>query len=267
VALVGCLAMPTRPGSATALAAPPRRPCYLGAATLSDNRFENLTLATYAIAQIDQLRLEDNDARGAIGGYWLLFNDWREPVDAKSQSMLAPPWAAARDCVEVQMIEALALAFPMPAGIGALGDLPPVGPATLFVTANQMEPAPVSVSGTSALLLFANRAAVDGVDTSASLIVAHNRLRTRSGPAAPTALINTSRDERCAVTGNLVLSETSRGADPGPSLWLVPDGVSDGVSLVSVTGNVVQGRSNLGELTRAGVAPPQSWVLYNAMPA
>ena len=99
------------------------------------------------------------------------------------------------------------------------------------------------------------------------MIVANNRLRSRSRLRAPTVLISTSRQERCAITSNLILSEAATGADPGPSLWLAPDGISDGVTLLSVVGNVIEGTSDLGQFPRVGITPSQTWVLYNAMPS
>jgi hypothetical protein len=108
---------------------------------------------------------------------------------------------------------------------------------------------------------------MDNTDTTASLIVAHNRLRSRSGPRAPTALISTARQERCVISSNLILSESATGTDPGPSLWLAPEGISEGVTLLSAVGNVIEGTSDLGQFTRAGVTPSQTWVLYNAMPS
>src|SRR6202012_5167465 len=113
---------------------------------------------------------------------------------------------------------------------------------------------------------LANRTVAQGTDTSASLIIANNRLRSRSGPQAATAFIATQAAERCAVSGNLILSEGGLGTDPGPSLWLVPDSVSNGVQLLTIVGNVLQGRTELNDLLRPGFTP-STWVTFSAIPS
>jgi hypothetical protein len=261
-ALVGCLALPAlgadRSRGATS--------CNLGDALLRENVFTSFTLPFFAFARVDALRILNNEASNSLGGFWLILNDWLTPVDPKSQSLLNGPLAAAVGLAELSLIEAVGITFPMPFDPGTGSPLP-VGPASIFVSGNQIEPVAATQNGTSCLLLLVNRAASNGADSSASLIISNNRLRSRSGPRAPTALISTSRQERCAISSNLILSEVARGADPGPSLWLAPDGISDGVTLLSVVGNVIEGTSDLGQFPRAGITPSQTWVLYNAMPS
>ena len=272
IVTVGCLAMPAivaedRPVPVLA----PRGgslPCLLGDAELRDNDFTNLTLPLYAVASPQTLRIEDNNAAQCIGGFWLQVAGWLPPHDPKAAELFTSTWQQTENFEERLLLDALGAAYPLPQGSAARpAPLPDLGPASIFVTGNQVEPVPVTRSGTTALLILANRAPSEAGDTGVSLIVANNRLRGRSGPQTPTVLLLMPQQQRCAITGNLIFSEPSRGADPGPSLWLVPDSISNGTELLSVVGNVIQGRSDLGSLPRTGVAPPQTWVTYNAMPS
>ena len=260
-ALVGCLALPT-------LVPEPRGVihCNLGDTVLRDNIFAGFTLPFFAFARVDALRILDNEVRESLGGFWLVLNDWQTPVDPKSQSLLNGPLAAATGSAELSLIDSVGIVFPLPFDPTSAAR-PPVGSASIFVDGNQIEPVAVSRHGTSSLLMLVNRTPVDNTDTTASLIIANNRLRSRSGPRAPTALIATARQERCVISSNLVLSESAIGTDPGPSLWLAPEGISDGVTLLSVVGNVIDGTSDLGQFTRAGITPSQTWAPYNAMPS
>ena len=243
-------------------------PCLLGAAALSDNSFDNLTMAFYGTASADNLRIEDNNATQCIGGFWLQFTGWKAPQDPEAQKLFTPVWQETEAFEERLLLDAIGLTYPLPTNLEVtIGNLGDVGPASLFVTGNQVEPVSVESNGTTALLILANLATVASADTSVSLVAANNRLRSRSGPQSPTALLLLQEQQRCSITGNLFLSENSHGADPGPSLWLVPDGISKGTSLLAVVGNVLQGRSDLNNLHRTGVTPPQTWALYNAMPS
>jgi hypothetical protein len=261
-ALVGCLALPALGIDQKSVT------CNLGDTVLRENIFAGFTLPFFALARVDALRILDNEVRESLGGFWLVLNDWQKPVDSKSQSLLNGPLDAAFGLAELDLIASVGITLPLPFdSTGAPGTQPPVGPASIFVNGNQIEPVAMTRKGTSCLLMLVNRTPIDNTDTTASLIVANNRLRSRSGPRAPTALIATAKQERCVISSNLILSESATGTDPGPSLWLAPEGISDGVTLLSVVGNVIDGPSDLGQFPRAGITPSQTWTPYNAMPS
>jgi hypothetical protein len=266
VAIVGCLALPTL-GQATITNANgvASNDCSLGNATLRNNSFVNLTLALYARAGTQTVRIEGNNSADCLGGFWLIVPDSQTPSDPKAASLFTEMLQAASSFTELPLQVAVGLSLPLPDGV-VEGEPAVVGPSSIFVLGNQIEPVPVSGNGTASLLILANRALADGADASTSLIIANNRLRSRSGPQTATAFICTQAAERCAISGNLILSESAQGSDPGPSLWLVPDSISNGVQLLTIVGNVLQGRSDLNDLLRPGVTP-STWVTYNAMPS
>lgn len=271
VVTVGVLAMfnlgDGRPSSTVNAPASRGVPCLLGDSTLRDSRFDNLTMALYGLADTDALRMQDNDVGQCIGGFWLQLTGWQPPRDPKAAELFHEGWAQTEAFAERLLLDAVGLTYPLPPGAAGDATQTAAGPATLFVTGNQIEAVPSSRSGTTALLLLANRPPQGTEDLSASLIIANNRLRSRSGPAAPTALLLVPEQQRCAITGNLILSEGSADSHGGPSLWIAPDDISNGTFLLSVVGNVIEGRSDLSALTRTGVTPPQTWVNYNAMPS
>jgi hypothetical protein len=220
----------------------------------------------YARAITQTVRIEGNNSAACLGGFWLVEPDSQTPSDPKAASLFTEMLQAASSFTELPLQILVGLSLPLPDGVIEEGPVAQ-GPSSIFVLGNQIEPVPISGNGTASLLILANRAlAADGADTSTSLIIANNRLRSRSGPQAATAFIATQAAERCAISGNLILSESGQGTDPGPSLWLVPDSISNGVQLLTVVGNVLQGRSDLNDLSRVGVTP-STWVTYNAMPS
>jgi hypothetical protein len=228
--------------------------------TLRRNRFQNLTLGVLGVAAIQTLRLEDNDAVGCSGGYWFGLPGLRTPTDPKAQPLFQA-FTAATAFTEFFVINAIAPSFPTPPNAVASA---PGGEAALFVSGNQVEPPTAAQGSTSALVILGNRGPVEAADVGVSTIVANNRLRSRCVAQIPTAFISTGVVDRCAVTGNLILSELVPGADSGPSLWLVPDPISGAAPMLTATGNVLQGRTTLQEISRAGDTPAEFWANLNA---
>ena len=268
VVTVGCLAMYNLETSATSNESAGTLICQLGDASLRDSTFTNLTMALYGLADMGTLRLQDNGVAQCTAGFWLLLAGWQEPSDPKALQLFDEVWTETVMFDEFLILDAMGLIYPPPAGAasGAPPDVVSV-PTSLFINGNQVEPVPQTANGSSALLILGNRPVSQTADTSVSLLISGNRLRSRSGPQAATALLLVPEQERCAISGNLILSENSGTADAGPSLWLVSDSISKGTELLSVVGNVLQGRSDLATLTRTGITPAQSWAVYNAMPS
>jgi hypothetical protein len=240
--------------------------CELGNAALDDNTFSDLTMALFGETDAGTLRLRDNSVKQCVAGLWLLLTNWQDPSDPKALQLFNEVWTAAIAFEEFLLLDVIGSIYPLPQG--SISGQPPAvsGPTSLFINGNQIEPVFQTNIGSSGLVILGNRPVSTTADTSVSLLISGNRLRGRSGPTAATALLLVPEQERCAITGNVILSESASAADPGPSLWLVPDSLDRGTELLSVVGNVLQGRSDLSSLLRAGVVPAQSWALYNAMP-
>ena len=242
--------------------------CELGDASLDDNTFSNLTMALFGDTDLGTLRMRDNNVKQCVAGFWLLLTNDQEPSDPKALQLFNEAWQATISFEEFLLLYLIGPVYPVPQGSASGQALPAVsGPVSLFIHGNQIEPVSHANIGSSGLVILGNRPVSSTTDTSVSLLISGNRLRSRSGPQAPAALLLVPEQERCVITGNVILSESASSADPGPSLWLVPDSLDKGSELLSVVGNVLQGRSDLSSLLRAGVTPAQSWVLYNAMPS
>jgi hypothetical protein len=85
----------------------------------------------------------------------------------------------------------------------------------------------------------------------------------------PAALMTLTGATPCSITGNVVInSGASADMSRAPSLWLVISDSSGGTEQLAVTGNVLQGRSDLALMKRyRGVGPLETWSPVNADPA
>jgi len=243
--------------------------CALGDVTIRENRFAGFTFAGYCLADANTARVQDNTITRCVAGLWFELPEWQQPNsdDRVATALFAPRWNALQAFGERLALDALALTYPLPAGVTATNPFVSGGTA-FFVLNNQVE-ALGTPTGTAAFLLLANRAVSTTTDTSVSLLMTGNRLRSRAGPTIPTAFVLLPDAENCAMAGNLVINERTTPNNPdsgGPSLWLVPNTATKGVQMLSVAGNVLIGQSTIAQLTRVNVSPAQSWALYNANP-
>lgn len=106
VAIVGVLAAPTMQSDSKS-----SLPCNLGQAVVRRNRFAGLTLGLFGVCSVDTLRLEDNDAKSCLGGYWLGLAGWRTPTDPKAQPLFQQ-WSAASGFTEFTLVSAVGFSFP-----------------------------------------------------------------------------------------------------------------------------------------------------------
>jgi hypothetical protein len=269
VVTVGCLAMNQLGPDPTDASIN----CQIGTASLRNNTFSNLTMAVYGVIDTDTLKLQDNEAWQCVGGFWLQLTGWNLPEDSKANQLFLQGWTPTAGFAEKFILDVVGSTYPFPqdatAGGARIGS---AGPISLFVAGNQVEPMPASGNGSAALLILGNLPVPVSppAETSVSLLISNNRLRTRS--ASPGALLLVPEAARCAVTGNLVLNElfanfTGFGFTYGPSLWLAPGGAIPSTTLLTVVGNVLQGSSDLAELTRTGIpaGTPADWTTYNAI--
>jgi hypothetical protein len=247
---------------------------------VENNAFNGLTTAVSAFGLLNQARVCDNTAVNCAAGIWL------RPIEARSFNFAATGdarIAVAGDQMWLKMVllqyEAfmawqLGLLLPPPPG-EVFGDfaLPPAG-GTLRVTGNNVGtverlggaaddgmPALAIVTGTFQL----------ATDIGPGFIVAENRLQARTLPAYPCCVL--ALTGRLTVTGNLISNEQV-GSPPRAAVSLViyPDNNLDRVAeipapRICVTGNVLEGTSNLAALLRtdAGLlAGLNTWVPFNA---
>ena len=272
VATIGILAVTSAPGipnpTTDALLV-----CRLGA-TFRGNVFIDLTMAAF-LFKIDgkTLRLQDNDATGCVFGLWLSVSNARAPTDPIEYNALT----AALSFSESLLAMTIGEWYPLPAGAsGTPFDV--ISPTSLTMTNNGFEVIPSAGQGSAAVFISANRPIVQG--TTVSIVLSGNRLRSQSFtpappapssiPPVPTVLMVMPDDERCAITGNLILNENFSGAGiSGGSLVILPNtsspfgGVVSTISMLAVAGNVLVGTSNLNVLTRPAAFSGGNWTPYN----
>jgi hypothetical protein len=253
--------------------------CRLGDAMFRGNAFTDLTMPALMF-EVDSktLRLQDNDATGCVAGLWMFLTGGGAPTGAN---------AVAYDTLLSAMIfrEALLAViigelYPLPAGATAT-PAGAVNPSFLTMTNNGFEAIPSVGQGNVAVFISANRPITTEPDTTVSLLLSGNRLRSQSFKLAttasstlpvPTVFIVMPDDERCAITGNLILNENLGGTDgitSGGSLVVLPNTPADGttpgtIRLLAIAGNVLRGTTNLGVLRRSSTAG-DTWLPYNSV--
>jgi hypothetical protein len=198
---------------------------------------------------------------------------------------------------EYQLLVALASVFPAPtpplspallnqalppAVVDRLRVLPPF---SLLLTGNQVDvrQQTPTLGASAALRLALYREPI--VQPLTSVIISSNRLYGGMTGGAnigggqslaasiPAALMTMMRGTPCSVTGNVIINRGiigARGSAPegAPSLWLVvSESAKDGTVQLAVTGNVLQGLSNLARLARFDAKPLDTWSPLNADPA
>ena len=133
----------------------------------------------------------------------------------------------------------------------------------LNLMGNEIDVAGRNTASSLALLVWD-----DAQDKGSTLTLGENRLRNRSS-LVPTAFILMT--ERNAITGNFFINENPSPSTDGNRLYFLPDSNSlyflpgSGGKASAVTGNVLQGVSNLGNLGRPGYIPPvDDWLFANA---
>jgi hypothetical protein len=252
--------------------------CNLGDATIRDCAFNDLTFATVISAAVTTLRLQDNRVTGGVAGLWVLapnasYPDLGEGLDPNYQSTGRFE----------EMLVAKVLIYTVPPPSDSLSNLeiaspPPQGlanprvpaPYDLFVVGNQVQllQSPNASAALYCLLNLEGRDTQPGTPLSinqsqSAVLISGNRLSSRAGAAIPVALLTLSWDLPCTITGNVVLNVSS--GEESPSLWLIiEEAFEKGAPLITVTGNVLHGRTDLSEIVRPGVPAAQdSWTYYN----
>jgi Family of unknown function (DUF6519) len=282
VVTVGCLA------SATLL---PLQLSVLDDVTLCGNLFNNLTWAVYGLVEAKTVRIENNTVTQCSGGLWLqgtfsITPSGTVPTGQGTGTLYSQAYDAATGFQEWIVIFTLPLVYPLTGHDTAppqpIATTP--APFSVFMTNNQIEatltaqlssPPSQGAStvnlGSAGVVIFANRPAVANEDTTISLVIANNRLRSANS-AAPTVFVTVpDNQQRCVLSTNLAFNEFFLGVVGarevhGPSLQILPNTSVD-VGLFSVVGNAFQGRTNLDLLTRSDgqTAVGSTWVPFNSI--
>jgi len=262
----------------------------LGEADLHCSEFTGFTFATWFSAAMKILRLEDNTINNGVAGLWREVIGAAQPADPAEgtgsyyQNMIL--------FEEYQLLIALAAVFPAPAPPATTWllanrttdavDLEVATPApfSLVVRGNQVEvrPQTQSAGASAAMMLALYREQL--VQPHNSVIIAANRLCGGMGGVVsydaydvaipvPAALVTLPRLMPCSITGNIVInqSDATTGEDRvAPSLWLTVAQSGDGSDQLAVTGNVLQGVSDLARIRRRGLRD-ETWSIFNANPS
>lgn len=258
--------------------------CRLGSASIKANSFIGLTFATWLSAAATTMRLQDNFVTRSVAGFWLEVpganlepdnDDGTFPEVCEILEFIVliglvprvpPPLPAASVSVAARLATSTAEVVVNVASMYAL-----------FVTGNQttLGAPPVNdgaaTLASAALMCWLYNGNSDGSgQTPLSVTIASNQLLSVGTYAAACATLPINQP--VSITGNIVLNQgtnSSTGTN-NPSLWLVVAPVAQSAAgitpLLSVTGNVLQGSSNLSSLPRSVGASRQGWSPYNADP-
>jgi len=255
--------------------------CALGNATIRDTTFTDLTFASVVFAAASSLRLQDNTVTGGIAGLWIEAPGAISPGGAAEGTDRYYPTAAAFE--ESLLAVVLSVTAPPPVdpsldnvlAAETLAELErrlPMLQSDLLVIGNQVNLRAKSANIALYFLLNTQRyGEAAGSLSGLSAIISGNCLSSTAGLDVPVALLTLSQFMPCAITGNVVLNlSTGESAkDLGPSLWLIVEGSENrdrGVPLLSVTGNVLRGTTDLELIPRIGAAlPARGWYTYNAV--
>jgi len=269
--------------------------CDLGEAAVHRSEFDGFTFATWFSAALLILRMQDNTINNGVAGLWLEVLGATNPAGALDKPAYYQQMTLFE---EYQLLLALAATFPRPTPPGSLPAtridiaaeaLAAASPFSLLVTGNQVDvrQPTATVSASAAMMLALYRQLLAQPLT--SVVISANRLCGGMAAAAsnlagavldvplpiasevPAALVTLTNGTPCSITGNVVINRgetaatAAQPAASGPSLWLAVSESDGGVSQLAVTGNVLNGRSDLEQIRRKGLK--DTWLLYNADPS
>lgn len=270
---------------------------HLGEAAVTDCNLAGFTFATWFSADMRILRLENNTVSNGVAGIWLETPGAGPVPGAVPRN---PYYQTTLLFEEYQLLVALATVFPAPTpprqvrplilqletvapDATAQSDFIIVGappPYSLVVSNNQVDvrPQTANLGASSAMMLALYHRGL--VQPLTSVIVQSNRLcggmSSFSSDLAsfsfaqevPAALVTLANGTSCAINGNVVINRGGvralRGSN-APSLWVMISESADGIDQVAITGNVLKGQSDLGEMNRSDLQT--TWSPYNADPS
>jgi hypothetical protein len=262
----------------------------LSGAVFEDNIFDSVILAISATAMLDRVRVQDNTVVSSSGGIWLRPIDqprfaFTTAVAALTPTVTVQDPVVAGDSMWLKLVLMqqetfltwlLSLLLPLPTNAAQPVFAAPEGGTTVRVTGNTVAALGALASGAAwgtPALAVVTGTYVSAVDIGPSLIVTDNRLQSRTQLSYPAAVLAISG--RLAATGNLISNEQLGSPPTSTSLEIFPNdnggtGVQTSIAAprIVVTGNVLEGTSNLSVLLRtdaAGLpAPFNTWLPFNA---
>jgi hypothetical protein len=268
----------------------------LGEAAVTDCNLDGFTFATWFSADMQILRLEENVVSNGVAGIWL------ETVGTGPVPGVIPEVPYYQSTIlfeEYQLLTALATSFPAPtpprqvrplileqdsATTDATAQAEIVivrapAPYSLVVSNNQVDvrQQTAQLGASSAMMLALYHSSL--VQPLTSIIVQSNRLcggmssvtelvAASFSQDVPAALVTLANGTSCAINGNVVINRGGVGALRGanaPSLWVMVSNSDGGIDQVAITGNVLKGQSDLGEMNRSALQT--TWSPYNANPS
>jgi hypothetical protein len=246
-----------------------RLPPVLHEAEFAGNRFVGLTVAAWSVGLTGAVQVRDEAAADCQGGYWLT------PIASTQGTVTTflprlPLGQFGLDSPEMVLADLAVRAYPPPGDFNPSGPAPDPPPLAVRVAGNDLNVRRPDGAPTGPALLIqaeeSQRADPDG----AIMAVGGNRLSSHS-PAIPTVALFGA--DRVTVNDNVIANDGPSGIQgttggqglAAPSLELVPASSSAAPGdAVAVTGNVLRGRSNLGDLKRSLAPPFDTWQSYNS---
>ena len=250
-------------------------PALLNDASFCRNSFRGMTLAIAIMAEIGTLRILANTVSDSVGGFWIRASEQRQFSFDPGNKVITwdgdSAWLRfALTNSECLLLLMLGLVYPPPEyKTDGEEPSPTGGSASIFIAENEVVALPAdqkrAPQGGPGLAIFSGPAE-NRPDQGIALVVSANRFLGR--PPGPCATVLIDYWGRCTFTGNLISVDASsiNTKFPPQSLFIVPGSQTAYATHLAVTGNVLDGNSNLGQLRRAD-APPSpfdTWLFFNS---
>jgi streptogramin lyase len=233
---------------------------FMDEVSIRDNRFSNLTLPVFVEAALGSCRLQNNTVIGCFSGFSL----------QTSGSAQTANLSEALTFSEIQLTTNLGVTYELPDGFHRIFHTS-APRLSLIVSNNSIgtQPSDPSTYSTAAVLIAAYRTP----RSDASVVISANDVNARTpmlnhfgATAIPTVVVGTN--VAATLTGNVFVNVTPNNnhIDNGQSFCLVIVLDSTGSTAgLSVTGNVLVGKSNLPSLVRTDAAAPlNTWTPFNS---
>jgi hypothetical protein len=253
-------------------------------ASFTGNLFTGVLAAISAHGVMDRIRVVDNTVTDSVAGFWLRPSIASILNFSASAEDLAvdgnPLWLKLMQMQYESFVAwLLGLLLPLPAGAVITSLSYPIGEDyTGYIAGNTVGAlAGVTAAGTAAALPALAVVAdpfYEGLPSGLAWVVAGNRVEARTQSAYPGTLLAISG--RASVTGNLFSNQpagsppyNAMGLEVFPLEGLGPASTAiTTTTKIAVTGNVIEGGSNLGSLVRVDAAnypaPLNTWLPFNA---
>lgn len=265
-------------------------PNFTGAA-IEENVLSNAIIAVSAFGPLDGSRITNNTILNSSAGVWLRPTNSTEEARFIFTATDTGLVVASGDTMWLKLVLLqketfltwlLGLLLPLPAGAATGEPASSFGSGSLRLSGNAIDalakPKSGAAAGMPALAIVTGNFA-SAIDGGPGFVVAENRLQARTPLHYPASVLAVSG--RVAVTGNLMSNEQTGSPPSSIALEIYPydngrtlkiGAVAEGIlaTCLCVTGNVLEGSSNLNTLIRpdaaaVGLASPfNTWLPFNA---